>query len=158
MVLVYTESEGGKFKKIAFEAVSYAKGIAEMMSTEVVAVSVNGGDTSELGTYGASKVLEVSDGSLDNFNVNVFAGIVAEAAKAENAQVVVMSSSANSKFMAPMVAVKLEAGYVPNATELPSGTSPFTVKHSVYTNISFFKYYYKHRGESHRTRKERLRS
>ena len=27
-VLVFTESEEGKFKKIAFEAVSYAKGIA----------------------------------------------------------------------------------------------------------------------------------
>ena len=29
MIIVYTESEEGKFKKIALEAVSYAKGIAE---------------------------------------------------------------------------------------------------------------------------------
>ncbi|HPE83252.1 MAG TPA: electron transfer flavoprotein subunit alpha/FixB family protein, partial [Aequorivita sp.] len=30
-VLVYTESEDGKIKKIALEAVSYAKGIADQM-------------------------------------------------------------------------------------------------------------------------------
>ena len=59
-VLVYTESEGGKFKKIAHEAVSYAKGIADMLGTTVTAVSVNGGDASELGQFGASKILEVS--------------------------------------------------------------------------------------------------
>ena len=33
MVLVYTESEGGTYKKIAFEAVSYAKGIADAMGS-----------------------------------------------------------------------------------------------------------------------------
>jgi electron transfer flavoprotein alpha subunit len=56
-VLVYTESENGSFKKIALEAVSYAKAIANEMGTTVTAVSVNGGDASQLGTYGADKVL-----------------------------------------------------------------------------------------------------
>ncbi|HBR54262.1 MAG TPA: electron transfer flavoprotein subunit alpha, partial [Flavobacteriaceae bacterium] len=55
----------------------------------------------------------------------------------EGAKVVVLTSSANSKFMAPLVAVNLEAGYVPNVTELPSSTEPFTVKHSVFTNKAF---------------------
>ena len=41
-VLVYTESEEGTFKKIAFEAVSYAKGIADMLGTSVTAISING--------------------------------------------------------------------------------------------------------------------
>ncbi|MDX1602987.1 MAG: electron transfer flavoprotein subunit alpha/FixB family protein, partial [Salinimicrobium sediminis] len=38
-VLVYTESEEGKFKKTAFEVASYAKGVADMLGTEVTAVS-----------------------------------------------------------------------------------------------------------------------
>ena len=137
MVLVYTESEGGKFKKIAFEAVSYAKGIANSMGTTVTAVSVNGGNASELGAYGATKVLEVSNDQLQNFNAEAYADIIAQAAKKEAAKVVILTSSANCKFMAPLVAVNLEAGYVPNATELPMSTAPFVVKHSVFTNKAF---------------------
>lgn len=136
-VLVYTESEQGKFKKIAQEAVSYAKGIADMMGTTVTAVSVNGEDTASLGNYGASKVLEVNNDALKNFNAEAYADVVAKAAQQEGAQVVVLSSSANGKYMAPLVAVSLEAGYVPNVTGLPESTDPFKVKQSVFTNKAF---------------------
>jgi len=136
-VLVYTESEEGKFKKVAFEAVSYAKGIAEMMGSTVTAIAVNSGDTSELGNYGASKVLTVSNDKLKEFNAEAYADVLAQAAKKEGAKVVVLTGSANSKFMAPLLAVNLEAGYVPNVTGLPESTSPFKVKHSVFTNKAF---------------------
>lgn len=136
-VLVYTESEEGKLKKIALEAVSYAKGIADKMGTDVTAVSINGGDVSELGKYGASKVLEVSNDKLKKFNAEAYADVVAQAAKKENATVVIVTSSANSKFLAPALAVNLEAGYVPNVTELPESTSPLKVKSSVFTNKAF---------------------
>lgn len=137
MVLVYTESEEGKFKKIAQEAVSYAKGVADMLGTTVTAVTVNAGDTSELGNYGATKVLEVSNDALANFNAEAYAKVVSEAARKENASVVILTSSANSKFMAPLVAVDLNAGYVPNVTALPESSAPFKVKHSVFTNKAF---------------------
>jgi electron transfer flavoprotein alpha subunit len=137
MVLVYTESEEGKFKKIAFEAVSYAKGIADLMGTSVTAVSINGGNAADLGVYGAAKVLEVVNDSLQNFNAEAYADVISQAAKKENATVIVLTSSANSKFMAPLVAVNLEAGYVANVTALPKSTSPFQVQHSVFTNKAF---------------------
>ena len=137
MVIVYTESEEGKFKKISFEAVSYAKGIADMMGTSVTAVSINGGNATDLGAYGAAKVLEVANDSLQNFNAEAYADVISQAAKKEGATVVVLTSSANSKFMAPLVAVNLDAGYVANVTELPKSTSPFQVKHSVFTNKAF---------------------
>ncbi|WP_271855085.1 electron transfer flavoprotein subunit alpha/FixB family protein [Patiriisocius marinus] len=136
-VLVYTESENGSFKKTAFEVVSYAKAIANEMGTTVTAVSVNGGDASQLGTYGADKVLEVSNDKLNNFNAEAYADVVAQAAKAEGAKVVVLTSSADAKFMAPLVAVNLEAGYVPNVVAAPESISPFKVKHSVFTNKAF---------------------
>ncbi len=67
-VLVYTESEEGKFKKIALETVSYAKGIADLLGTTVTAVAINGNDSSDLGNYGASKVLQVSNDKLQSIN------------------------------------------------------------------------------------------
>src|SRR5690554_7133387 len=72
-VLVYTESEEGKIKKVALEAVSYAKGIADQMGTTVTAISFNVNDTSDLGKYGASKVLEVSNDKLKKFNGEAYA-------------------------------------------------------------------------------------
>ncbi|WP_313114246.1 electron transfer flavoprotein subunit alpha/FixB family protein [Aequorivita sediminis] len=137
MILVYTESEEGKLKKIALEAVSYAKGIADQMGTSVTAVAINANDTSELGKYGASKVLEVSDDKLNKFNGEAYADVIGQAAKSEGAKVIVLTSSANCKFLAPTLAVNLEAGFVPNVVELPSSTSPFKVKHSVFTNKAF---------------------
>lgn len=136
-VLVYTESDQGKFKKIAFEAVSYAKGVADQLGTSVTAVSFNVSDTSELGKYGASKVLEINNDKLDKFNGEAFADALAQAAKQENAKVIVLTSSANSKYMAPTLAIDLEAGYVPNVVELPESTSPFKVKHTVFSNKAF---------------------
>ncbi|MGB3343454.1 MAG: electron transfer flavoprotein subunit alpha/FixB family protein [Aequorivita sp.] len=136
-VLVYTESEEGKIKKIALEAVSYAKGIADKMGTSVTAVCINASDPSELGKYGASKILEVSNDKLSKFNAEAYADAIAQAAKNEGAKVIVVSSSANSKFLAPALAVNCQAGYVPNIIGLPESTSPFKVKHSVFTNKAF---------------------
>jgi len=137
MILVYTESEEGKIKKIALEAVSYAKAIADKMDTTVTAVSINANDTSELGKYGASKVLEVTNDKLTKFNGEAYADVIAQAAKQEGAKIIVLTSSANSKFLAPTLAIDLQAGLVPNVIGLPESTSPFKVKHSVFTNKAF---------------------
>nr|WP_321235737.1 electron transfer flavoprotein subunit alpha/FixB family protein [uncultured Psychroserpens sp.] len=136
-VLVYTESEQGKFKKTAFEVASYAKAVADQMGTSVTAVTINASDTSELGTYGVDKVLNVSNGDLDKFNANSYASVIEQAAKQENATVVVISSSADSKYIAPLVAIGLEAGYASNVVEAPSSTAPFTVKRTAFTNKAF---------------------
>ena len=136
-ILVYTESENGKFKKAALEVVSYAKAIADQMGTTVTAVAVNANDTEALGNYGASKVLLVKDDSLDAFNAKKYAAILEDAAKKESSKVVVVSASANSKYLAPLLAVGLEAGYVSNVVAAPSSVSPFTVKRSAFTNKAF---------------------
>ena len=136
-VLVYTESEQGKFKKTAFEVASYAKAVADQMGTSVTAVTINASDTSELGNYGVDKVLNVNNGDLDKFNANAYASIIEQAAKQEDAKVVVVSSSADSKYLAPILAIGLDAGYASNVVEAPSNTSPFTVKRTAFTNKAF---------------------
>ena len=52
-------------------------------------------------------------------------------------QVVVVSSSADTKFLAPIVAAKLGAGYAPNVVAAPESTSPFTVKRAAFSNKGF---------------------
>lgn len=136
-VLVYTESEQGTFKKAAFEVASYAKAVADQLGTSVTAVAINANNTSDLGKYGVSKVLNVSQNDLDTFNASIYANIIEQAAKQEGSKVVVLSSSANSKYLAPVLAIGLDAGYASNVVEAPSSTSPFTVKRTAFTNKAF---------------------
>lgn len=136
-VLVYTENEGGKFKKAAFEVASYAKEVANMLGTTVTAVSVNAENDNELAVYGVDKVLAVKNDKLSAFNAKAYADVIKQAAEQEGAKVVVVSSSADSKFLAPLLAVHLNAGYASNVVALPEKASPFTVKRTAFTNKAF---------------------
>jgi electron transfer flavoprotein alpha subunit len=136
-VLVYTESEQGAFKKATFEVASYAKAVANQLGTTVTAVAINANDVSSLGNYGVDKVLNISNSQLDNFNANAYASVIKQAAENESAQVIVVSSTADSKYLAPLLAVGLNAGYASNVVEAPLNTSPFTVKRTAFTNKAF---------------------
>lgn len=136
-VLVYTESENGKFKKASFELAAYAKAIADKMGSEVTALTINNDDPSAIGEYGIGKTLDVKNDQLDKFNAEVYANVVAQAAKKIDAKIVVVSQSANACYMAPMLAVELEAGYASNAVDVPDTTNGFTVKRTAFTNKAF---------------------
>ncbi len=136
-VLVYTESENGKFKKSAFEVASYAKTVADQLGTSVTAISFNATENDSLGTYGVSKVLNVSNDQLKTFNAKAFANAIGEAAAKVSATAIIVSSSTDTKFLTPLVAGKLKAGYVPNVVSAPESTSPFTVKRTAFSNKGF---------------------
>lgn len=136
-VLVYTESLKGKFKKNAFEVASYAHKVAQDLGTTVTAVSFNAEEDASLGNYGVSKVLKISDESLSTFNAKAYAEVLAQAAKAEDAKLIILSSSADTKFLAPILTAKLSAGYVPNVVAAPESTSPFVVKRTAFSNKGF---------------------
>ena len=66
-VLIYTENWDGKFKKLSFELVSYATGVAKMLNTTVTAVSIGKVDENELirlGNYGANKIININSDKL----------------------------------------------------------------------------------------------
>ncbi|UGS20778.1 electron transfer flavoprotein subunit alpha/FixB family protein [Flavobacterium cyclinae] len=136
-ILIYAESAEGKIKKVALELASYAKKVATSMGTTVTAVTINNSDNSALAAYGVDKVLNVSNDKLNNFSAKAYADVVAQAAKKEGTQIVLVSSSTDSLYLAPLVAVTLEAGYASNVVALPVSTSPFQVKRTAFSNKAF---------------------
>ncbi len=136
-VLVFADSSEGKFKKSAFEVVSYGKKVAEQLGSNIVAVTINVADASELYTYGAEKVVAVSNDQLATFNAKAFASVLEQVASKENASVVIIDSSVNGLYLAPIAAVHLNAGYASNVVALPSSTNPFTVKRKAFSNKAF---------------------
>ncbi|WP_298120576.1 electron transfer flavoprotein subunit alpha/FixB family protein [Flavobacterium sp.] len=136
-VLIYAESADGKFKKVAFELASYAKKVAESLGTTVTAVTVNAVNVSELSKYGVDKVLKVTNDKLANFSAKAYADVVKQAAQKEGAKVIVLSSTTDSLYLAPLVSVGLEAGFASNVVGLPLSTSPFQVKRTAFSNKAF---------------------
>ena len=140
-VLIYTENVEGKFKKSTFEAVSYARAIADQNNTSLIAVSIGEVNTAELGRlgkYGAEKVLNVSNEKLKNFVNQAYASVIAEAATKEDADIVVLSNSFSGRGLAPRIGVKLQAGVADGAVSLPDqADGKFKVKKTAFSGKAF---------------------
>ena len=136
-IVIYAESVEGKFKKVAFELASYAKKVAENLGTTVTAVTINAGSVSELSKYGVDKVLKVTNDKLSGFNAKAYADAIKQAAQKENVKLVLLSSTTDSLYLAPLVAVGLNAGFASNVVGLPLSTSPFQVKRTAFSNKAF---------------------
>ncbi len=137
-VLVYTENHGGKFKKAALEAVTYATDLAQSLGLPCIAVSVGPVEDAELkllGKYGASKVQHIQHDKLATFNEAVYASTIASVATQLNATAVVIAQTYNGRSVGPRLAVKLGAAYFSGVTGMVQKVgSGYSVKRMAYTS------------------------
>ncbi|MCD6354255.1 MAG: electron transfer flavoprotein subunit alpha/FixB family protein [Prolixibacteraceae bacterium] len=139
-VLVYAENWDGKFKKSTFELVSFASKVAEMLETEVTAVSigtVHSDELNKLGNYGASKILTVENESLSVLDNQAYTQVLGQVAEKEGATVIILSHNNTGKAIAPRLSVKLKAALGTCLIKLPVSTDPFTVVKKVFSGKGF---------------------
>jgi electron transfer flavoprotein alpha subunit len=136
-IVVYAESQNGEFKKNAFEALSYGKLISKNTNQALVALTINAKDPSSLANYGPDKILSIIDSSLDQFTAQNYANIISQYSKDLNVTILVMSSSVDSKYIAPLISVQLGAGLASNVVSEPLNYNPLKVKRSCFTNKAY---------------------
>jgi electron transfer flavoprotein alpha subunit len=123
MILVYSNTDNG-LSKASKEVVTYAKKLGDS-----VTVVTNGNASSdvltELGQYGASKVLV--DRSVSTDDVQQVIDLVASAAESTGATSIIFSHDLTAKAVAPRLSVRLKAGLVSGATEVPNGDGAIRV-------------------------------
>jgi len=136
-ILIYAESTEGKLKKGAFEIASYAKKIAEQTGKTLTAVTINTDDVAPLANYGVSKVIKVNDEKLKSFNAKIYAQIIKQVAEQETSKIVLLASTTDSLYIAPVLSIQLEAGYTSNVVALPESISPLVVKRNAYSSKAF---------------------
>ena len=133
-IFVYTENINGSYKKTALEAVSYAKSVAEKAGADVVAVSINPTDASDvLYKYGANKVIVLKSDALQNFNAKSYAEALATVVDG----VVVFPHTTDASSVAPMLAVIKNAALISNAVAAPESVAPFQVKRKSFSGKAF---------------------
>jgi electron transfer flavoprotein alpha subunit len=140
-VLVYIENTEGKFKKSAFEVISYAKSVADQLKSDVIAISIGNVDheaLASLGKFGASRVLNVSNEQLKTFVNQAYASVIEQAARSEKANIIILSNSFSGKGLAPRISVKLQAGLATGAVDLPTVEgNKLTVKKTAFSGKAF---------------------
>ncbi len=123
MILVYSNTDNG-LSKASKEVVTYAKKLGDSV------VVVSNGNTSsdvlaQLGEFGASKVLV--DRTVSTDDVQQVIDLVAAAAESTGATTIVFSHDLTAKAVAPRLSVRLKAGLVSGATDVPNGDGAIRV-------------------------------
>ncbi len=130
-IFVYAENINGIYKKAAFEAVSYAKAIADKNGDTVTAISVNPTDSSDLlYKYGANQVLNIKDEGLKSFSAKAYAQAVSEVA---GGNIIVFPHTTDASSIAPMLAIMKNYSLITNAIETPESITPFQVKRRAFS-------------------------
>ena len=130
-IFVYAENINGIYKKAAFEAVSYAKSIADKNGDTVTAISVNPTDSSDLlYKYGANQVLNIKDEGLKSFSAKAYAQAVSEVA---DGNIIVFPHTTDASSIAPMLAIMKDYSLITNAIETPESITPFQVKRRAFS-------------------------
>ena len=136
-VIVYIESEENKIKKASLEVVCYAKKISEYLKKDLIAVSFNLTDFSILNNYGVDKLYNILDNKLKVFEVNAYSNNLFNLFNELKPEIVIITSSLNSRYLGPILASKLDAAYMSNVVSLPTSYSPISVKRSCFSNKAF---------------------
>lgn len=134
-VLAYAELRDSSFKKSSFEAVQAARTLADTLGAQFAALVVGHGvqqHAPALGPYGAGRVIAVDDPALAAHANTAVAKAIAEVARGEGADIVVLPASQTGKDLAPRVAVKLGAGLAADCVALTAENGTVTATRPVF--------------------------
>lgn len=135
-VLVFTETENNVLKRNAAEVASFGVALAAQQNITCSAIAFHASNAEHLGQFGMPEVITVSDAPT-HFDAHAYAEIIANYVQNNGVTQVVLSSSADAKYLAPILAAKLSAAYVPNVVGLPESNTPLKVKRAAFTNKAF---------------------
>jgi len=138
-VLVFAESRGGELRKIALEAVSAARQLADATGGGEVHALVAGAPgiaakVAPLGAHGADVILVAESTDFANFARESVAATIADRAKSGGYRAVVLGFSAQGRDLGPRIAAKLDVPIVSDVTEFSASGDALTVKHPGYAN------------------------
>ena len=113
------------------------KPLADKMGVKVSGLVFNCCDTDSLKKYGADKIITIDNSDFEKFSSKKYSHAIAEVIKSENSSVVILSSSADSKFLGAHLSGITDSSYVSNVVGIPESISPFVVKRTCFTNKAF---------------------
>ncbi|HWL85468.1 MAG TPA: electron transfer flavoprotein subunit alpha/FixB family protein, partial [Polyangiaceae bacterium] len=134
--LVIAELHEGSLRKSTHSAIAFARQVGAPFTILLLGGDVKNAMT-EAAAFGAQKVLVASDASLKEPVAERYAPTVAQVAKSGNFDVIVVTASSYGKDLAPRVAAKLAAGYVPDISGVKNEGGKITFRRPVYAGNAY---------------------
>jgi len=134
-IVVYLETENGNFKKSALEVSSYGRKLADQTKTNLNGIAFNSSDPHKIQKYGVEKLINIKTDHV--FDVRIYADLLCKNFKELEGTIFITGSSADSRYIFPIVSIYLDAGYATNVIEFPTTISPLVLKRSAFTNKGF---------------------
>lgn len=139
-VLAYIETADGAVKKSSLEAIVYAAELASKTGTSAVGVLIGPAPSSpvaDLGKYGVSKIVHVNGADFAIENAQTYSSALAEVAKKESADTIIMAKSAAADSIAARLSIKIGAAVASNVVDMADVSGGFKVKRAIYTGKAF---------------------
>jgi electron transfer flavoprotein alpha subunit len=137
-ILVYAESRGGDFRKVAFEAVTAGRALADKVGGEVHAIVCGPSGISakaeQLAKYGADAVVVAEHAGFSTYAREAVAATVAARAKSGGYRAVILGFTAQGRDLGPRLAAKLDAPIASDVISIDGSADKLTVKHPGYAN------------------------
>jgi len=138
-LLVFAESRGTELRKVALEAVTAARALADQLGgAEVHAMLLGpagvGAKAPQLGQHGADVVLVCENPGFATYARETTAATLADRAKSGGYRAVILPFSANGRDLGPRVAARLDAPIASDVISLSGSGDALTVKHPGYAN------------------------
>ena len=138
-ILVFAESRGGELRKVALEAVTAARALADQLGGAEVHAIVLGpsgiaAKAPQLGQHGADVVLVAENAGFERYAREAVAATIAERARSGGYRAVVIPFSANGRDLGPRIAARLDAPIASDVISLSGSGDTITVKHPGYAN------------------------
>ena len=83
------------------------------------------------------KIFNITNDSLKDFTSRSYSNALQQVIKAENTSILILSSSADSKYLGAHLAGFTDGSFISNVVGIPDNLDPFTVKRSCFTNKGF---------------------
>jgi electron transfer flavoprotein alpha subunit len=112
-VLVFAEQVDGSFRKIAYEAVSEGRRLADALGETVTAIVLGSGVegiAKALAGYGADKVMTGDDPALADYSPETYGTVLSDIIKSNDPRIVLVGASSLGKDLAARLAARLETG------------------------------------------------
>jgi electron transfer flavoprotein alpha subunit len=116
-VLVIAEQVGGVFRKVTYEAL----GAARQLGGEVIA-AVFGSDiedaATDLGKYGAARIMVADDAALTEYTVDAYTNVAADVIGQVNPKVVIIGATTQGKELSARLSARLDAALASDCVAL----------------------------------------
>jgi electron transfer flavoprotein alpha subunit len=112
-VLVLAEQSEGHFRKMAFEALSEGKRLADALGEPLTGVVLGSGVEAmagELANYGPDRILVGDDPALADYTTDAYTNVLFDMVKDHNPKILLLSASTRGKDLSARLSARLDTG------------------------------------------------